>query len=390
VILGHCRYQKRGGEEAVFAAEARILREAGVAVEVFEDSNDRIAAMGPVRAGLESLWSRRNYRDLSKLIRTFRPDVVHFHNTFPAMSASVFAACAENDAPTVMTLHNFRLFCVHPSLLRDGAYCDACCGKSAAWPALRFGCFRGSRAASAFAVANQAVHALRASYDQVERFICLNQTARRLFARHGLPDRRLVVKPNSVRDPGPPAGAPDGRALFLGRLSAEKGVDLLLETWRRRAVLPLRIAGDGPLRPAVEAAARDGVVEYLGELSHAEAACHLRDAACLLLPTRVLEGMPMTVLEAFSHGVPVVASRLGVLEEMIPRDREGRLFDPGSSLDLIEKLESLTPREPRARAAAAAREAFEERYTEAVNRSALQAIYADAIADYHERRRHRP
>jgi len=212
----------------------------------------------------------------------------------------------------------------------------------------------------------------------VERFIVLTEFAKGIFERGGLPSDRLVVKPNFVPDPGPNAAAPGGRkgALYVGRLSAEKGVQTMLEAWEG---LPsrLRVAGDGPL----ERAFGSPWVEFLGKLTSAEVSREMQRASFLIVPSEWYEGFPMVIAEAYAHGLPVLGSRLGGVGEVVRDGETGLLFTPGDTADLQAKAKWLIehPAET-AKMGQRARRAYEELYSPQTNLQQLEAIYAEAMA----------
>src|SRR5882724_6530140 len=245
-----------GGEDAVVAREHKLLVDMGHRVIPYFRANGDLKGRGisgAVNAGVDSVWSSRSYREVAWLLKSETPDVAHFHNSFPLISPAAYYACAEAGVPVVQTLHNYRLLCPAATFLRDGKVCEACLSRSVPWPGVLHGCYRGSRPATAAVAAMLAVHrAIGTWQERVDVYIALTEFARRKFIEGGLPAERIVVKPNFVAsDLGPKQGRGD-YALFVGRLSEEKGLGVLLNAWGRlRELIPLRIAGDGPLREEI-------------------------------------------------------------------------------------------------------------------------------------------
>ena len=384
VLLAHDFYRSSApsGEDAAYRNERSMLEKAGVGVVPFERHNDAIddsTLSRRVSLALNGAWSRKSYDDISALVRKTKPDVAHFHNTFPLISPSGYAACRDNGVPVVQTLHNFRLICPGALLLRDGKPCEACVGTTLPLPALRHRCYRNSAAATAAQVWTLVRNRWRGVYaGQVDRYIALTRFAASRLAAGGLPADRIDVKPNFLPvDPGPGAGG-GGYAAFVGRLSEEKGVRVLLSAWRAVDGLPLKIAGDGPLRPELERqAVREGLaVEFLGYRQRDEVYALLRNAVMSILPSVCYEGFPMSMIESFACGTPVVVSRIGSLAELVEEGVTGVTFEPGNPDDLAVKVAGLgMPPERLAGLRTTTRKTFESRHTAKKNLDALLGIY---------------
>ncbi|MBB5234092.1 glycosyltransferase family 4 protein [Deinococcus budaensis] len=401
VLVVHNYYQQAGGEDAVFHAETEALRARGVNVRLHTVHNDSIGGQNPVGTALGTVWNARSARALAAVAREHRAEVVHFHNTFPLVSPAAYRAAQSAGAAVVQTLHNFRLLCANALLFRDGHVCEACVGRTPPSPAVQHACYRGSRAGSAVVATMLTTHRLLGTYErQVDLYIALSEFSRQKLIQGGLPADRLVVKPNFLSGeaarlaeaaaPGTADGAGAGAyALFVGRLSPEKGTATLLRAWERLGQrLPLRIVGDGPLAPQVaEAAQRQGGVEWLGRQPPARVLELMRGAALLAFPSECYENFPMTLVEAFASGLPVVASDLGAMPGIVEHGHTGRLFRPGDPADLAAQVEWLLahPAEHAAMRRAARRE-YETHYTEERNVELLLGLYRQARA----RRQARP
>lgn len=257
ILMAHCRYQIRGGEDECYEAEQRLLRAAGVEVDTYEDDNRRIEQLGPLRAACDTVWSTSAYRAIRARLHEKHYDIVHVHNFFPLISPAVYYAAQAEGCSVVQTLHNYRLSCPAAIFYRDGRVCEDCLGKAIPWPGVLHGCYRGSRAGTATIAAMLGVHRLLGTWQRkVDLYIALNEFMRRKAIAGGLPAERIVVKPNFVgSDPGAGEGQ-GGFALFTARLNPEKGVAELLAAWRRLGRrIPLKIMGDGPLTEMVKEAA---------------------------------------------------------------------------------------------------------------------------------------
>ncbi len=388
ILAIHNEYQQRGGEDAVLQAEARLLGEHGHTVVRYQRNNSELRERGgfsSLRAGFEAVWASRSYREVAELIAEERPQVAHFHNTLPLISPAAYYACAEAGVPVVQTLHNYRLLCPSATFLRDGKVCEACLGRNIPWPGVVHACYRDSRAATAAVTSMLAMHRAMGTWRQkVSVYVALTEFARRKFLEGGLPAERVVVKPNFMaRDPGAKKEM-GAYALFVGRLSEEKGPQVLLNAWARLAGrVPLKIAGDGPLRVElarrIEAKGLNGV-DLLGGVSSEQLVGFLHNARFLVFPSVWYEGFPITIAEAFACGVPVLASRLGSMAEIVEDGKTGLHFTAGDDADLAAKVEWawMNP-EQMQKMGREARAEYEAKYTAGRGLENLMSVYRQAL-----------
>ncbi|MBC7251929.1 MAG: glycosyltransferase family 4 protein [Anaerolineae bacterium] len=384
ILLAHNHYLQPGGEDVVFEVEKALLERMGHEVIPFVENNARLNGMNPLKAATNTVWSRESKERLARLIQEAKPDVAHFHNTFLMISPAAYYACREAGVPVVQTLHNYRLICPGALLMRDGRVCEDCVGKAVPWPGVVHGCWRGSRLQTSVVTAMLAVHRLMRTWtEKVDMYIALTEFARRKFIEGGLPAEKIVVKPNFV-NPDPGEGQHQGDyALFVGRLSPEKGVRTPLRAWRRLKDVPLRIMGDGPLMEEIQAFVRREElkgVEVLGRRPREEVLRLMQEARVLVFPSEWYEGFPMTMAEAFACGLSVIASRLGAMAEIVEDGRTGLLFKPGDPEDLAEKVKWAW-RHPKemAEMGREARREYETKYTAERNYEMLMQIYQRAL-----------
>lgn len=274
VLVLHNRYQVAGGEDTAVRQEVSMLRQAGLAVDLLEVTNEHI--QGPLQraaTALNLVYSVRSRDLVTARIAALRPDLVHVHNFFPVLTPSIYDA--DSRIPFVQTLHNYRLLCANALLFRENKPCEDCVGKRIPWPAVQHACYRGSRAGSAAVALMLSVHRFRNTWSaRVSRFIALTEFARTLFVNNlGIDAERIVVKPNAAPDPGVGDGA-GGYALYVGRLSPEKGMLTLIAAAEHGFGIPLKVAGTGPLSALVERAAANGGLEYLGSQTPAQIPPH--------------------------------------------------------------------------------------------------------------------
>ncbi|WP_422772376.1 glycosyltransferase family 4 protein [Plantactinospora sp. WMMC1484] len=326
VIVAHNRYREAqpSGENTIVDQEIGQLRAAGVTVHPFLRSSDEIADLSPTAKALlpiSPIYAPRAQQELSRLITEHRPDVLHLHNPYPLLSPWVVRTAHRHGVPVVQTVHNYRQVCSSGLYFRDGRICQDCRGRALGVPAIVHRCYRGSRAQSALMATTLAVH--RPTWRSVDRYIALTSGIAAHLRDYGIPAERIVVKPNAIPDPGPPPPLGEG-FLFFGRLSPEKGVGLLLDAWRRHPVGslgPLRIAGDGELRPlAEEAAAHRADVEFLGPLDRPGVAAALRSTAVVLAVPTWHDVLPTVVIEALAAGRPVLGTALGGIPYLVGAD----------------------------------------------------------------------
>ncbi|MEN3615516.1 glycosyltransferase family 4 protein [Plantactinospora sp. ZYX-F-223] len=383
VIVAHNRYREAqpSGENTIVDQEISQLRAAGVTVHPFLRSSDEIAEFSPAAKALlpiSPIYAPKAQQELSRLITEHRPDVLHLHNPYPLLSPWVVRTAHRHGVPVVQTVHNYRQVCSSGLYFRDGKICQDCRGRALGVPAIVHRCYRGSRAQSALMATTLAVH--RPTWRSVDRYIALTSGIAAHLRDYGIPAERIVVKPNGIPDPGIPAPLGEG-FLFFGRLSPEKGVGLLLDAWRRHpdgALGPLRIAGDGELRPLAEAAAAERAdVEFLGPLDRAGVAAALRSTAVVLAVPTWHDVLPTVVIEALAAGRPVLGTALGGIPYLVgaddPAGAAGWLVRPEPA-ELAASLP--TARQTAAEVAPLARARYERTFHPDVVTKQLLDVYA--------------
>jgi glycosyltransferase involved in cell wall biosynthesis len=388
IVMVHNTYREAGGEDVVFAHEQRLLERAGHTVIPYVRSNKELenaSALDRIAIAPRMVWSSNTRNEFSAILDTHCPDIVHVHNTFMVISPSIYSASSERGIPVVQTLHNFRLLCPGANFYRDGIVCEECLDHSLL-RSVRHGCYRNSRRATAAVALMLAFHrALDTWARSVTRFIALTEFAKNKFIAGGFPPEKLVVKPNFT-DPDPRERAAAGDyAVFVGRLSEDKGLSVLLHAWKNLAMqLPLYIVGNGPERAALERQARDlqlTGITFRGTLPHAEVIQAIKGARFLIVPSTWYEGFPMCIVESFACGTPVLCSRLGSMAEIVDDHSTGRHFSPGDDQDLAAKVHWAWhhPAEL-ATMGQAARAKYKTHYSPEKNYSLLIGIYEQALA----------
>ncbi len=385
ILLVHNRYLSSGGEDVVFSAEADLLRSRGHTVVEYVEDNRRINEIGRAAAAVRTVWSSGTRVRLRDLIRRERPEVAHFHNTFPLISPAAYWACRETGTPVVQTLHNYRLLCAAGTFFRSGRPCEDCMGTRLLWPGVLHGCYRGSRLETAGVTVMLGAHRMLGTWrNKVDLFIALSEFSRSKFIEGGIAEDRIMVKPHFVHpDPGPGRGEGDF-ALFVGRLSAEKGIRVLLDAWRRLPQCPLEICGDGPMRGVVDSFARSrppGTIRVRGAGSRQDVFDLMKRARFLVVPSTWYETFSLVIAEAFACGLPVLSTDIGAAAEIVDHGRTGLLFKSGDPGSLAAGARRLWDQPSQAREMGSeARAEFLARYTAESNYTRLMDLYSRARA----------
>jgi glycosyltransferase involved in cell wall biosynthesis len=387
ILLVHNSYQQRGGEDTAFETERDFLLAAGHNVVVYTRTNREIAMNGlgsRAQLAVRSIWASDSYRNLEEIVRQQRPDVAHFHNTFPLISPAAYYVCANAAVPVVQTLHNYRVLCPGGMFFRDGRPCEDCLARSVPWPGVMHSCYRGSHAATGVVATMIATHHLLNTWrDKVTLYVALTKFAQKKFVEGHFAEEQLVVKPNCVSpDPGA-KGERGDYALFVGRLAEEKGLRLLLAAWAQlRSSVALRIVGDGPLWQEIgNFLLQRKDVSLMNAVQNRHVPQLMHSARFLVFPSIWYEGFPMVIAEAYACGLPVIAPRFGAMAEILADGVTGLHFEPGSAEDLAAKVEwAWTHSADMEGMGLNARAEFEAKYTAGRNYQMLMQIYERATS----------
>jgi glycosyltransferase involved in cell wall biosynthesis len=398
ILLIHNSYQQHGGEDVVFHREKELLQAHGHDVMTYQVENEAVPDSRFVQLGMagRSIWNPTSFRELRKCAKAFQPAVAHFHNTLAKISPAGYQAVRGAGAAAVQTLHNFRYMCPAGTLYRNGAVCQDCVGRHFQTPAVRHGCYRSNKAATAVLAASRIFHDAIGTYsNRVDAYITLTEFSKNLYLESGLPKERLYVKPNFV-DESPvkfdgdytTTNRPEKPfALYVGRLVQEKGIRTLLKCWTdHEPGLAIKIIGEGPLKNEVIAAAQTAGdrIEYQGQLPGSRVRELMEKAALLVFPSEWYETFGLSMIEAFAAGKPVVASRMGTMQSIVKDEVTGRLFAPGNAQDMAKAVRSIIQCDvTRVAMGAAARKEWREQYAPEGNYRQLIKIYASALSQRH-------
>lgn len=379
ILSIHNNYQIRGGEDESREAEEKLLREYGHQVDVYEEHNNCLSKLNSLDLARRTIWSNQAYRIVNRQLATKNYDLIHVQNFFPLISPSVYYAARSRGVRVVQTLRNYRLICPNGLFFRNGHPCEDCRGKFFPYPSILHQCYRNNRAATSITAAMLSVHrTLKTWTQQVDAYISLTEFARRKAIEGGLPAEKIFVKPNFVH-PDPGIGDGYGNyALYVGRLSVEKGLDTLLAAWKTLGTgMPLKIVGEGPLESEVIAAMEElPNVQWLGRQPQSNVYQLMGAASCLIFPSQWYETFGRVAVEAFAKGTPVIAANIGAIAELVENNRTGLHFQPGNADELATKIDwILTHPKQLRRMRGKARAEFEAKYTALQNYQRLMEIY---------------
>lgn len=389
ILLAHNRYQVKGGEDTAYEGEREMLLSRGHEIIDFVEDNHKIATMSN-REKFSLLWgaswSDATHQKITDLCRRERPDIAHFHNVRPLITPSAFYACQSAGVPVVVTLHNYRLLCPAGQFLRDGKICEECVEKSllrCVWHR----CYRNSFMQSSAVVHMTFRHRKLQTYEKVvDTIITPSEFLKQKLVDNGFDQSKIEVKPNSV-DGIEKSENDDGYALFLGRLSHEKGAHVALEAFSKLSAFDktdnfrLKVAGDGPMAQELYAKYSDNKnIEFLGLVEREEAYNLIANCRFVVLPSICYENFPMTIAESFASGKPVIISRLGAPAGIVEEGITGLMAEAGNPDDLAEKIGVFANDVEMAhRMGNNARDKFEKEYSADMNMKRLESIYEQTL-----------
>jgi glycosyltransferase involved in cell wall biosynthesis len=389
VLLVHnChRSGSASGDDGVYKKEVEFLERHGHNVIRYNPCNDEFDGKGPLgklSIALQIPWSLKTVSSIREMVRRERPDVAHVHNFFPLISPSVYHVLESEGVPIVQTLHDFRFLCANAFFMRDGRICKGC-EDSWFFKSIRHGCFKGSRLQTIPVAVMMKFHNLSGTFRRkIDAYVCLTESQKAIYLKACYARERIFMKPNFVEDTFEDKGNAKGDyALFIGRLGKEKGIHTLMKAWRALPNIPLRIIGDGPDALQFREIANNyhiDNVEFLGSRLHKECMRILDGARFLVMPSICYETFGLTIVEAFSHAKPVIASNLGAMADIVTQGKTGLLFNPGDAADLAQKVMELWNDPLRCEAMGlAARREYETKYTPEKNCEMLMSIYRAVI-----------
>lgn len=382
ILMLHNRYKIKGGEDESARSECAMLRNFGHEVDYLEFNNDSIPSAGDLGTAVNAAWSRNAYRIVRAHLSRKPVDILHIQNFFPRWSPSVYHAASSSGTAVVQSVRNYRLLCPAATLFRDGHHCSLCVGRKIPLPAIVHACYHASRPASVAVAAMIATHWALGTWERsVHQYIALTKYVRNQLIAGHFPEDRIAIKPNFVMAPDHTTSParPSDYFIYVGRLSKEKGLKVLLDAWMLRSTTGrLKLVGCGPLPDGLPVPTS---VEILGEKPISETYRLIAGAKALILPALWAEPFGRVVIEAFALGTPVISSSAGSLPELVDHNVTGLVVESGSASALAGAIDRLSMDAGLcATLSMRAREAYVDSYSEQANYRKLIAIYKRAVA----------
>lgn len=387
ILFIHNRYQYRGGEDTTLEMESTLLQSKGHDVKILEFNNDQLnGVVDKIKGGLRAFYNRRSAAIVEKEIASYQPDIIHIHNLFFTASPSILYKARQKKVPVVMTVQNYRLMCANALLLRDQQVCELCINKTFPMAGIRYKCYRSSYTESALVTGITGIHKMLSSWNnKVNTYIVPSEFLKNKLKSSSvkLPGSQIAVKPNFIKDIPAERTQREDFFLFVGRLSLEKGITTLLQCFAQAPSLKLVIAGDGPHKDVVVAHTNTNPnITYLGQQPKEKVLELMRKCKALLFPSIWYEGLPLTIIEAFATGTPVITSNLGAMPEMIQDEYNGFYFNPGNADELRNKILRLADHaEKHTHLYTNARATYLERYNPEAHYTSIMRIYQAAMTN---------
>lgn len=384
VLMVHNYYQIPGGEDTVVANEKKMLEDHGHKVVLYTRHNNEIKNLsffGKFLLIFRTIFNWRTYMDIRCIIREENIDIVHVHNTLPLISPAVYYAAISMKKPVIQTVHNFRLLCPAATFYRDGRICEDCL-HIGLLQAMRYGCYRHSKIQTAICVLNLKIHSFLGIYKKIKYIALTEFNKNKICKGLGLSPYTVYVKPNFVNNVSAfHEKEKDIQYIFIGRLEEIKGIDFLLAAWRMlgKNAPKLLICGMGPLEEWCRQYISDyamHTVKIMGQVSHDQVMVYMRESICLVFPTCVYEGFPVTIVEAFANGLPVICPDIGNAGNLITNGENGYKFISGDVDSLLECISHM--KKDYMELGINAHKTYESKYTEIINYQILMDIYKTA------------
>jgi glycosyltransferase involved in cell wall biosynthesis len=387
ILFIHNRYQEEGGEDVAFNAEVSLFKQDHEVFELVFNNDDIVTVTGKLKAAVTGFYNLSSARKVKEIIAVFEPDVIHIHNLFFTASPSILYAAKKKRVPVIITLHNYRLICCNALLLRNNKVCELCTNHKLPHYGIKYKCYRKSVIGSAITTGITGVHKYLKTWNKyVSQYISLTEFARYKFITSSLSlnDNQITVIPNFVFDNGEPRQTRENFFLYVGRISEEKGIELLLKTFSPGLIHKLIIVGDGPVKSRLEEQYASGNISFIGKKGKHEVLDLMKRCKALIFPSVCYEGMPFTIIEAFSTGTPVIASRLGAMAELIQDGMNGFHFETNNAQDLKNVIQKFTQLDEgkRKNMCDGARFSYEQKYHPEAHYKAILSVYQKAIQQY--------
>lgn len=349
ILMVHNYYQLPGGEDSVVANEKKMLEMHGNKVILYSRNNSELNNMNFFHKLLLPfifIFNPKTFKDIKLIIKKNNIDIVHVHNTLALISPSVYYAALFCKIPIIQTVHNFRLLCPNATFFRDEKICEDCLIKGLKC-AIKHNCYRNNKLQTIACVLSTKIHRYTGIYKKIN-FICLTEfNKKKLLHLNGIKINKLFVKPNFIEDSSKdvvPYDKRDNQFIFVGRLEKLKGINILFETWKYlgNSAPKLVVCGKGPMDKWCRTFLENNPkckIEMKGLVSNEEVMCLIGKSKALILPTQCYEGLPMTIVEAYSLKTPVIGSDLGNVGTLIENNITGFKFQQDSIQSIAKAIE---------------------------------------------------
>lgn len=343
ILIVHNAYGKYSGEEAVVDGIKNVLEKHGQHVSLYRRSSEELAGslFGEVRGFVAGIYSRSGIKGLKEALEREKPDVVNVHNVFPLISPAALKECRRAGVPVVMTIHNYRLFCPTGLLMRSGKPCEECLQRGNEWGCVSHNCEGSMPKSLGYALRGYVARKTRAFMDNVDIFSCITNFQREKLIEAGFPEERIRINPNFLDAKTPPNFTQGEYVAYCGRLSEEKGIDLILKIAKQHPEIPFKFAGSTRNEGLIKQAPNN--CEFVGHLNDNTLKAFIQNARFMVMASKWYEGFPMAILEAAAAGKPCIGPDHGGFTEIIGEDDAaiGRLFKPNNVEDLTNQIKSL-------------------------------------------------
>ncbi len=386
ILFIHNHYKQPGGEDQALQSEIELLKEKGHTIETLLFHNPEATSfMSNLKNGFDSFFNIQSYRSTAKLIKEFKPDVIHLHNLFFKASPSVLYAAINNKIPVAATIHNYRLICPNALLLRNNMPCELCVQKTFAFPGIYHKCYHSSSVATGLVTGITGLHKLINTWNKkIGVYIALTEFAKEKLQNSSLKivSNQIVVKPNFTNDPGPVSNEREDFFLFAGRISEEKGIKVLLQAFAEIPNRRLIVAGEGPLKTELEEQFKPNLnISFTGRLNNIETIALMKKCRALIVPSLWYEGFPFVIIEAFSTGTPVLASNIGAMQSIITDSYNGFHFKPGNKEELKTTVLTFLNNNDQKIIYSNARQTFLDHYSAERHYTAIMNIYNNLLCN---------
>ena len=342
ILIVHNNYGKYSGEEAVVDKMATMLQSHKHTVCFYrlttEGARDKIS--DKIKGFTAGIYSHTGVKGIKKILRKEKPDIINVHNLYPFISPAALFECKKAGIPVVMTVHNFRLICPTGLFMRNGKPCEQCLDRKNEWSCIKYNCEHSIFKSIGYTLRNVYARWTKAYLRNVDMFACITEFQKKKLIEAGYDKNKITVIPNSIDAPCSYTPTSGEYIAYIGRLSYEKGYDLLVEVARKHPEIKFCFAGAQREKNNTEIPKN---VEFKGYLQKKELSKFIQESRFIVIPSRCYEGFPMAILEAACHGKPAIAPNHGGFTEIIGQGENaiGKLFEPSNTDDLDKQIAEL-------------------------------------------------